>query len=209
MHVPKAMRWLNKVLRDVSHVNCTFHTFMSFSLHHSLFLFSAHHVVLLSHPHWLPFNTTFFFFLILLSSPWRLCGLQLGPLNQFCPASRSRPFSTRCLSSETCTKLFTQVWRPVWVLMTRLRSALVMRQKWDAEALSWWSGTCSRKWWVFCLHHMLCFSCGNPQRDKRQFPNGSVVTLHSPFSEPSVSVTCMPLDCWRKLWDNPHMDREN
>lgn len=62
MHVPKAMRWLNKALRDVSHVNCTFHTFMSFSLHHSLFLFSAHHIVLLSHPHWLPFNTTFIFF---------------------------------------------------------------------------------------------------------------------------------------------------
>lgn len=70
-----------------------------------------------------------FFLIVLLSSPWRLCGLQLGPLNQFCPASRSRPFSTRCLSSETCTKRFTQVWKPVWVLMTRLRSALVTRQK--------------------------------------------------------------------------------
>lgn len=85
----------------------------------------------------------------LCSSPWRLCGPQPGPRSPFCPADRSRLFSTRCRSSETCTRASTPAWRTGWVRTTRLRQTQGRRERRATQALSWWWETCSWKWWVF------------------------------------------------------------
>lgn len=115
--------------------------------------------------------------LIFCSSPWRLCGPPPGPPSQFCPVVRSRLFSIRCLSSETCTKASTLAWRPGWASTVRLSPALLRRERWATQAFSWWWGTCFWKWWVlYCVACILCHgTIGNPLRNdgKERFSHGS------------------------------------
>ncbi len=87
-------------------------------------------------------------------SPWRLCGPQPGPPSPFCPVDRSRLFSTRCLSSETCTKASTAAWRHGWMLTATLNQTQERRERGATQALSWWWETCSWKWWACCCVKM-------------------------------------------------------
>lgn len=126
--------------------------------------------------------------LIFCSSPWRLCGPPPGPPSQFCPVVRSRLFSIRCLSSETCTKASTLAWRPGWASTVRLSPALLRRERWATQAFSWWWGTCFWKWWVlYCVACILCHgTIGNPLRNdgKERFSHGSTTR------EKSFSLRC-------------------
>ena len=124
------------------------------------------------------------------SSPWRLCGPPPGPPSQFCPVARSRQFSIRCLSSETCTKASTLAWRPGWA--NRLSPALLRRERWATQAFSWWWGTCFWKWWVLCCAAcILCYATvGNPLRsDGKESSSHGSATQGKSFS----------LRCWKEV----------
>ncbi len=107
-----------------------------------------------SHHHHSTFSSIIWLFFFVSCSPWRLCGPQPGPPSPFCPVDRSRLFSTRCLSSETCTKASTAAWRHGWMLTATLNQTQERRERGATQALSWWWETCSWKWWACCCVKM-------------------------------------------------------
>lgn len=104
--------------------------------------FFGHALFIHTHAHLMPFYRSFIFF----CSLWRLCGPLQGHRSLFCPVSRSRLFSTRCLRSETSTRASLQAWRPGWVHTAWQSPAQAGKKRWNTLASSWWWETCSWKW---------------------------------------------------------------